>query len=62
MSDVHLRIPRAAAISRARQLQANDVPADATPGTDRPQVEKLAARARRQLSSARSRRPRAKRP
>jgi hypothetical protein len=59
MSDVHLRILRAAAVSRARQLQAIDDPADDTSTTQRPQVEKLAARARRQLSTARARRPHA---
>jgi hypothetical protein len=59
MSDVHLRILRAAAASRARQLNADHAGAQETAAQSTARhvgLERLAARARRQLTAASARR------
>jgi hypothetical protein len=56
MSDVHLRILRAAALHRARQLDALPDDDQDTPPEQRPERERRAARARRQLTMAGARR------
>jgi hypothetical protein len=61
MSDVHMRILRAAAVHRARQLDALPDDDQNTPPEQRPELERLAARARRQLTNAGARRPPRKR-
>jgi hypothetical protein len=59
MSDTHLRILRAAAKTRARQLQDDDGSPQETPDAGhhrRAELQRLAVRARRQLTRASARR------
>jgi hypothetical protein len=59
MSDAHLRILRAAAKTRARQLQDDDGrPQETSEAADhrRGELQRLAVRARRQLTRASARR------
>jgi hypothetical protein len=61
MSDVHLRILRAAAKTRARQLQDDqpthsDSPAPAAAAGRQGELQRLASRARHQLATASARR------